>query len=426
MADLSPDDLVTLLLAISTMLIFSRIASEIGKKIGLPMVMGELLVGVALGPTLLGNVLPGVHATLFPFAGNASFAVALDAIFSLSVILLLFVVGLELRFSLFLENGIVAMTTGIGSMVLPFVSGFSLAWFLPEWFSIEAGGANHLLFALFLGVAMSISALPVIARILLDMQLLKTDIGAIIIASAVFNDIVGWIFFSFILSLVGEGEGGSGILRSMALISVFAFCMLVFSRVLLSRILPWVQARLSWPGGVLSLSLGFCLLCAAFTEYIHIHAILGAFIAGLAIGDSVHLREEAREILHQFVTNFFAPLFFVSIGLKMDFVEHFDPLLVILILVLAFAGKVLGAGAGARLGGMPTRRALAVGFGLNARGAMEIILGSLAFEAGLINHRVFVALIVMALVTSVSSAPFIRIFLGNAGKGWNADGGKGL
>ncbi|KAB2889265.1 MAG: cation:proton antiporter [Desulfobulbaceae bacterium] len=394
------------------MLILSRVASEIGKKIGLPMVMGELLVGVALGPTLLGNLLPGVYATLFPFAGNANFAVSLEAIFSLSVILLLFVAGLELRFSLFLENGLMAMTTGIGSMVLPFASGFALAWFLPEWFAIEAGGAKHLLFSLFLGVAMSISALPVIARILLDMQLLKTDIGAIIIASAVFNDIVGWIFFSFILSLVGEVNGRPGVARSVASIAAFAICMLAFSRVLLSRILPWVQTRLSWPGGVLSLSLGFCLLSAAFTEHIHIHAILGAFIAGLAIGDSVHLREEAREIMHQFVTNFFAPLFFVSIGLKVDFVEHFDPLLVGLILVLAFAGKVLGAGAGARLGGMPTRRALAVGFGLNARGAMEIILGSLAFEAGLINHQVFVALIVMALVTSITSAPFIRFFLG--------------
>ena len=412
MSKCTPDDLVTLLLAISTMLILSRVASEIGKKIGLPMVMGELLVGVALGPTLLGNLLPGVYATLFPFAGNAGFAVSLEAIFSLSVILLLFVAGLELRFSLFLENGLVAMTTGVGSMVLPFASGFALAWFLPEWFAIEAGGAKHLLFSLFLGVAMSISALPVIARILLDMQLLKTDIGAIIIASAVFNDIVGWIFFSFILSLVGEGNGRTGVVRSVASIAAFAICMLLFSRVLLSRILPWVQTRLSWPGGVLSLSLGFCLLSAAFTEYIHIHAILGAFIAGLAIGDSVHLREEAREIMHQFVTNFFAPLFFVSIGLKVDFVEHFDPLLVGLVLVLAFAGKVLGAGAGARLGGMPTRRALAVGFGLNARGAMEIILGSLAFEAGLINHQVFVALIVMALVTSITSAPFIRFFLG--------------
>jgi Kef-type K+ transport system membrane component KefB len=411
MADFAPNDLVILLLAISTMLILSRIASEIGRKFGLPMVMGELLVGVALGPTLLGTLLPGVYDTIFPFADNANFARSLETIFSLSVILLLFVAGLELRFSLFLEYGVVALTTGIGSMVLPFVSGFALAWYFPAWFSVAAGGSTHLLFALFLGTAMSISALPVIARILLDMKLLKTDVGAIIIASAVFNDIVGWLVFSFILSMVGQGNGDVGIVRPIIAIIAFALCMLLFSRFLLNRILPWIQTRLSWPGGVLSLSLGFCLLCAAFTEYIHINAILGAFIAGQAIGDSVHLREEARSIMHQFVTNFFAPLFFVSIGLKVDFVEHFDPVIVGLVLVLAFAGKVLGAGAGARLGGMPPNKAMAVAFGLNARGAMEIILGSLAFEAGLINRQVFVALIVMALVTSITSAPLIRLFL---------------
>jgi Kef-type K+ transport system membrane component KefB len=188
--------------------------------------------------------------------------------------------------------------------------------------------------------------------------------------------------------------------------------MLVVGRFVLNRSLPWIQSNLSWPGGVLALSLGLCLLCAAFTEYIHIHAILGAFIAGLAIGDSVYLREQAREIMHQFVTNFFAPLFFVSIGLKVNFIEHFDMTIVTLILLLAFSGKVIGAGVGARLGGMSGRHSLAVGFGLNARGAMEIILGSLAYEAGLINRAILVALIIMALVTSITSAPLMRRFLG--------------
>lgn len=411
MAKLSPNDLVIFLLAISTMLILSRIASEVGKKIGLPMVMGELLVGVALGPTILGTLSPAIYGTLFPFADNAHVSLALDAIFSLSVIMLLFVAGLELRFSLFLRHGKVAISTGIGSMILPFASGFAVAWSFPQWFSVESGEATHLLFALFLGTAMSISALPVIARILLDMKILKTEVGTVIIASAIFNDVVGWIVFSFILSMVGQGNGSVSVVHSIAYIAAFAAFMLVVGRFILNRILPWIQSSLSWPGGVLALSLGLCLLCAAFTEYIHIHAILGAFIAGLAIGDSVYLREEAREIMHQFVTNFFAPLFFVSIGLKVNFVEHFDIAIVSLILILAFAGKVIGAGVGARLGGMSVRRSLAVGFGLNARGAMEIILGSLAYEAGLINRAIFVALIVMALVTSISSAPLMRRFL---------------
>ena len=411
MVKLSQHDLVIMLLAISIMLIFSRIASELGKRIGLPSVMGELIVGVLLGPTLFGTIAPGAYQTVFPFTENPHVSLALDTIFSLSVILLLFVAGLELRFSLFLRHGRTVIYTGFGSMILPFASGFAIAWFFPEWFSVTVSGSKYPLFALFMGTAMAISALPVIARILLDMKLLKTDIGAVIIASAVFNDVVGWIFFSFILSLVGQTNGSGNVINSLVSIAAFAAFMLVVGRYVLNRILPWIQTKLSWPGGVLAFSLSLCLLCAAFTEFIHIHAILGAFIAGLTIGDSVYLREQAREIMHQFVTSFFAPLFFVSIGLKVNFIQHFDPLVVGLVLVIAFVGKVVGAGLGARLGGMSTRRSLAVGFGLNARGAMEMILGTLAYDAGLINQTVFVAIIFMAMVTSMTSAPLMRLFL---------------
>ncbi len=411
MDKLSHNDLVILLLAISTILVFSRIASELGKRIGLPMVMGELIVGVVLGPTVFGSIAPGMYKALFPFNENSHFSLALDAIFSLSVILLLFIAGLELRFSLFLRHGRTAISTGIGSIVLPFSSGFAAAWFFPEWFSSVSNSSSHMLFALFLGTAMSISALPVIARILLDMKLLTSDVGVVIIASAIFNDVVGWIFFSFILSLVSTNSSGGSVVQSFTSIAAFALFMLVAGRFVLNRVLPWIQTKLSWPGGVLSFSLSLCLLCAAFTEFIKIHAILGAFIAGLAIGDSAHLREQAREIMHQFVTSFFAPLFFVSIGLKVNFIEHFDLTVVVVILLLAFSGKVIGAGIGASLGGMTCRKSLAVAFGLNARGAMEMILGSLAYDAGLINHSVFVALIIMALVTSITSAPLMRLFL---------------
>ena len=187
--------------------------------------------------------------------------------------------------------------------------------------------------------------------------------------------------------------------------------MLTIGKKIIDKTLPWMQTKLSWPGGVLSISLGICLLSAAFTEAINIHAILGAFIAGIAFGDSVHLREQAREIIHQFVTNFFAPLFFVSIGLKINFIENFDPVIVSIVLVLAFVGKVLGATIGARLGGMSKNHSLAVGFGMNARGAMEIILGTLALNAGLISKPIFVALVIMALVTSLTSGPLMKKFI---------------
>lgn len=393
------------------MLIFSRILAELGKRLKLPMVMGELLVGIALGPTVLGTFAPDISNYLFPLQTNANVSLALDGIFSLSVIMLLFVAGLEVQLAVVLRQGRAAVFTGLGSMILPFATGFATAWWLPELFDQTPNSETHFLFSLFLGTALSISALPVIARILMDMNLFKTSIGMIIIASAMFNDLVGWLIFSFILSMVGQGSSHLEVGYTILYILAFGAFMLFIGRRIINRILPWIQTRLSWPGGVLAMCLGLCLLCAAFTESIRIHAILGAFIAGIAIGDSVHLREQAREIIHQFVTNFFAPLFFVSIGLKVNFIEHFDWVIVTTILILAYAGKVIGASIGARLGGITRRNSLAIGFGLNARGAMEIILGTLAFEAGLINQPVFVALVIMALVTSITSAPLMRRFV---------------
>jgi len=411
MAKLSHNDLIVFLLAISVMLITSRVIAELGKRWKLPVVMGELLVGIALGPTVLGQLAPEFFNWLFPFKESPGVSIALDGIFTLSVVMLLFVAGLEVQLPLVLRQGKIAISTGLAGMVIPFLIGFGVAWFFPHWFGVPGKGEGHYLFALFLGTALSISALPVIARILMDMNLFKTNIGMVIIASAMFNDLVGWLFFSLILSMSGYADGHMNLGYTIAWIIGFGLFMLTVGRIVLNRILPWVQNKLSWPGGVLAMCLGLCLLCAAFTESIGLHAILGAFIAGIAIGDSVHLREQAREIIHQFVTNFFAPLFFVSIGLKVNFVQNFDLLIVSVIMVAAFAGKVIGASLGAYFGGMSRRNSLAVGFGLNARGAMEIILGTLALNAGLIGPPIFVALVIMALVTSLTSGPMMRRFV---------------
>ena len=410
MIKLAHNELIVFLLSISAMLIISRIFAELGKKLKLPVVMGELIVGIILGPTILGMLYPDIFNYLFPRTGNIP--IALDGIFSLSVIMLLFVAGMEVQLSLVLKQGKVAVYTSLFSMVIPFFTGFAVAWFFPEIFSISNEHGPKLLFALFFGTALSISALPVIARILMDMNLFKTNIGMVIIASAMFNDLLGWLIFSFVLSLTHTNDGEHlSLWYTIIYIIGFGLFMLTIGKKIIDKTLPWMQTKLSWPGGVLSISLGICLLSAALTEAINIHAILGAFIAGIAFGDSVHLREQAREIIHQFVTNFFAPLFFVSIGLKINFIENFDPVIVSIVLVLAFVGKVLGATIGARLGGMSKNHSLAVGFGMNARGAMEIILGTLALNAGLISKPIFVALVIMALVTSLTSGPLMKKFI---------------
>jgi Kef-type K+ transport system membrane component KefB len=397
----SHTDLIVLLTVIGLILILSRIVSEMGRRFGFPIVIGEIIVGILLGPTIAGTLNPDFFIKVFPSEGNVP--IVFDGLVKLSVVLLLFVAGLEVQLPLVLKQGKTAIYTSVFSMLIPFATGFGVAYYFPQLFGNNPSGSG-VFFAMFVGTALAISALPVIARILMDMNLFKTSIGMLIIAAAMFDDLVGWLIFSFLLAIKSGGEVSS-VRYTIIYILGFGLFMLTIGKKIIDKALPWMQTKLSWPGGVLSISIGICLLCAAFTEKIHIHAILGAFIAGIAFGDSVHLHEKAREIIHQFVTNFFAPLFFVSIGLRVNFIENFDLLIVAIVLVLSYFGKIIGATFGAYMGGLKINNALAVGFGLNARGAMEIILGTLALNAGLISSQLFVALVIMALVTSLTSAP---------------------
>lgn len=408
MHSLSSNELVIFLTSISIMLIGARIFAETLKKIKLPLVLGEMIVGIVLGPTVLGFIFPDWHKTIFPETGNVS--VALQALTQLSVILLLFVAGLEVQLPQVLKQGKPAMFTSIFSMIIPFSLGFWISWHFPNFFLMKEG-EDHLVFSLFFGTALSISALPVIARILMDLNLFKSKIGMLIIASAMFNDLLGWLIFSAVLALMKGTGAGADIGLTILYIIGFGIFMLTLGRKLLNYAIPFVQTKLSWPGGILGFSLGFCLLAAAFTEALGIHAILGAFIMGIAVGDSVHLHERAREIIHQFITNIFAPLFFVSIGLHFNFINHFNGMLVLVICVLAFVGKIVGASIGAYMGGLDLRSSLAVGAGMNARGAMEIILSTLAFNAGIISSEIYTALVIMALLTSMCAGPMIRLIL---------------
>jgi mannitol/fructose-specific phosphotransferase system IIA component (Ntr-type) len=201
----------------------------------------------------------------------------------------------------------------------------------------------------------------------------------------------------------------------------FALGLLTIGRRVLHSILPWVQAHMSWPAGVLGFALTLTLLAGAFTEFIGIHAIFGAFLVGVALGDSSHMRERERDTIEEFVGSVFAPMFFGSICLNVDFVRSFDPLLCLVILVIACVSKVLGCGVGARWGGMSWREAWAVGFAMNARGAMEIVLGLLAWQYGIVDERMFVALVVMAITTSLFAGPAVQRLLGRKGPRRAAD-----
>jgi Kef-type K+ transport system membrane component KefB len=398
-------DLLSMLIAFSLLLLIARLFAEIAKRIGFPAVAGEIIAGILLGPAIAGKFFPAFHEILFPAAGSMS--IALDAFVQLSVILLLFVAGMEVRFNAFIKQTQSTWPAAIGSLLVPFALGVLFIKTFPLWMGLEQ---TNLFENLFFGIALSISALPVIVRILMDLKMLNGSVGQTIVSAAVLNDIAGWFMFSFLL-LVAGGKDTSSMFLSALWVVLFIVGMFTLGRKVLDHRLSWIGRNMSMPGSAVSFLVGVCLLGAAFTEAMGLHALLGAFVMGIACGDSNYLTQQSRDILHQFITAVMAPLFFVSIGLKIDFINFINPQLIFWVLILAFSTKLLGAALGARLSGFNKHESIAIGFGLNARGAMEIILGTIALREKLIKEDMFVALVIMALLTSLVSAPAMNYFL---------------
>lgn len=405
---LGAHELQQLLMALGIMLIFSRLLGEWGRKVKMPIVIGELFAGIILGPTILGTFFPEFFSYLFPKEGAAN--IAFEGIINLSVIMLLFTAGLEAQLPIVLKQKKVATYISLTSMFIPFFLGMSVVWVWPNFFTHKSS-SSLFLFSLFFGTAMAISALPVIIRILMDSKLYRTKVGMLIVSAAIFNDLVGWLIFSLILSLLGKATETFNVTYTVGILIVFVLAMLTIGKRIVDIALPWIRKKLSWPGSVLALTLGSCFLGAAFTQSIGLHPVLGAFITGVTFGDSEHFHQNTRQIINEFVSSVFAPLFIISLGLKVNFIQYFDLKLVLAVLFLASFCKIMGAYIGAYLGGIDRRESLAIAFGLNARGAMEILLGTIALNAGLIREELFVALIFTALITSITSGPLMRYSL---------------
>lgn len=402
-------ELLRLLIAIGVLLLAARLFGEIVRRFGQPAVLGELLAGIALGPALLGRLAPEAGEFLFPKEGPA--AASLEGIRFVGIVLFLMVAGMEVDLGTIWKRGRSATAVSLAGILTPFAIGAAASWISPGAFGYD-GRTNLTLFVLFVATALSISALPVIARTLMDLYLYRTDFGMVVIAAAVFDDLVGWIVFAILLGVLANGSVGHEWIGVVAGTLTLTVAMLTLGRIGIHRILPWVQAHTAWPSGVLVLAFLVALAGAAAAQWIGVHAVFGAFLGGVALGNSSHLHERTRATITDFVKSFFAPLFFASIGLSVDFVGNFDLLVVLVVTVTAVLGKVFGCYAGARLVGMSSQESWAVGYALNARGMMEIVLGLTALKAGLIGERLFVALVVMAILTSVVAGPMIQRVLG--------------
>ena len=330
---------------------------------------------------------------------------------TVALLLLLVVVGMEVDLGILRRRGKSALATALLGIALPAASGMALGWLLPVSDLVDPSRRAAL--ALLLAVALSVSALPVIARTLLDLGLFKSDVGLMVMAAAMIDDVVGWLALSLLLGSAGAvGLDQEPFVRTLALGAMFAAAVLVAGRRLLGRVLERLQrGGATGPGRVLSVVVAFALLGAAGARALGLHAVFGGFVAGLSVGGSAKVNARMRAMVEDFVSHVFAPVFFATLGLRVDFAAAFDLPLCAVVFALATVPKILGCALGARVGGLKWREATAVGVGMNARGAMGVIVAALARDAGVVGDRVFVALVVMALGTSLLSGPAMKWLL---------------
>lgn len=403
-------ELASLLLAVACVLGATQICGALARRIGQPPVLGELAAGILLGPTILGRVSPEAFATLFPREGTQ--AGAFRALTVVSIVLFLAVAGLEIDLGRLLARLRVAASVGIAGIVAPFAVGFGAAWAWPATFGAEPSAAL-VPFALFIGTALSISALPVIAKTLVDLDLYRTDFGALVLGAAVFNDVIGWTLFGLVVGLFGHAQTTlPSALGEVAISLVSVGVALSAGRWLVLRLLGWVDRRAGERGGVVAFVVCVAFASAALTEWLGHGALMGAFLSGVVMGGTLATSPGRLLELERLVAVVFAPLFFGSLGLRADFVANFDPALVLAVFAIACLGKLGGCSLAARWSGLPLREAWAVGAGMNARGAMEMAMALVALQYGIISERLFVALVVMALATSALAGPLMKRLIG--------------
>jgi Kef-type K+ transport system membrane component KefB len=404
--------LTLFLVQISLVLAIPLCMAKLLQQLELSPLVVELLCGVLLGPSVFGMINPDLYGKVFPAMGHAT--QAREAVTELGLLIFVFMAGLELQPKRMRNLGLPIIWTSFLGIFFPLVLGVGSVLLWPTFWRNKAQGNVYLL-ALFVGTILSISALPVIARILMDLNLIKTDLGVIVMSAAMLDDLAGWGLFAVILSnFGGEGHSGRNWWASLVTVLVVFGLILNLSNKRIQRAVGW----LNLPKDTLQLKLTFLVVMTAaiFSQVVGTHATLGAFLAGIALGRIRDARKLAHESFHQTTTGIFATLYFVSIGLKANFIANFDLLLVIFVLVIACAGKIGGVFLGSRLGGKTSHDSLVVALGMNARGAVGIVLTTVALEYGLIDQRIFVALIIMALATSVLSAVGIKHLVDRGGR----------
>jgi Kef-type K+ transport system membrane component KefB len=394
-----------LLLQMSVVLLVAVVCGRLARTLGQPRVIGEIIGGILIGPSVFGRFAPHLSADLFPQSSLAQ----LELLSTVGLVLFLFLIGMELDYSQLRNQRATTMAASGASIFVPFVMAAVLAHPLRVRFSPH--GIGNIPFVLFLGIAMSITAFPVLARILEERNLQSSPLGTIAILSAAVNDVVGWLLLALALALVGEAGGPSSLPIRLLGLAVYLFLMLGVIRPLAARLVkrrhnPELSVT------VLGLVVAAVLLSAAATDKIGIHPLFGAFLAGVCFPRIEHWQIAIRERLDMLVSVLLLPLFFALTGMRTRFDLLNDSAMWIwagIVLVAAVFGKMGGAAIAARWTGQSWRDAIALGALLNTRGLVELIVLNIAYNVGAFTPTLFTMMVVMALVTTMCTAPVLNL-----------------
>jgi Kef-type K+ transport system membrane component KefB/nucleotide-binding universal stress UspA family protein len=400
-----------LLAQIALLIAVGRGLGEVMQRIGQPSVVGELLCGLLLGPSLFGWAWPEVQHAIFPSSPEQK--ALLDGIAQFGILLLLLLTGMEIDLGLVRKVGNAAMAISITGIVVPFICGFALGEFLPQ--NLLPHPEARLVASLFLGTALSISSVKIVAVVVREMNFMRRNVGQIIVASAIIDDTIGWIIIAMIFSLAAHGSLDVYSVGE-ALFGTFAFLAGSFTigRRLVFRLIRWANDHLVSSAAVITVILLLMSVMAMITHLIGVHTVLGAFVAGVLVGESPILTRQIDQRLRGLISSLFMPVFFGLAGFGADLTVLKDPNLLMLTAVLvliASIGKFGGAFAGGTLGGLTRRECYALASGMNARGSTEVIIATIGLSMGVLSRNLFSMIITMAILTTMAMPPMLRAAL---------------
>jgi Kef-type K+ transport system membrane component KefB len=393
------------ILQLIIIIIASRLCAFLFKKIGQPPVMGEIIAGIALGPSLFGGIMPEASAFIFPPASFGN----LQMLSQVGLILFMFVIGMELDLNIIRKKAKSAVAISATSIVFPFALGMGLAYYMYADFAPL--NIPYYAFALFMGIAMSITAFPVLARIIRERNITHTRYGAVSLTSAAIDDVTGWCLLAFVVA-IAQATDVSASFYTLIAAAIYVCVMLFVVRPLLKKLSTQKSDNKIVRQSTLAV-IFVVLLASAYTcEVIGIHALFGAFMAGLIMPLDWDFRNIIINKIEDVSIVLLLPIFFVLTGLRTEIGLLNDSSLVgicLVVTLLAITGKFAGSAIAARISGESTYESLCIGALMNTRGLMELIILNIGYDLGILNAQVFTMMVIMALVTTFMTSPLLSL-----------------